>query len=151
VASITAIRAWRRSKKPFVANGVSGGVTCEMIRGASPDVGHHRWAYYPSWSPDGRWLLFAVKLEPETMFEVAKIRLDGTDLERLAIQGFMPVWQPVPVAGGRRCPDVMRDGYGIKGRGRGTTTLESIRHAGKVATATSPRRVATPEYATVTS
>jgi hypothetical protein len=38
------------------------------------------------------------------MFEVAKIRLDGTDLERLAIQGFMPVWQPVPVAGDAAAP-----------------------------------------------
>jgi Tol biopolymer transport system component len=57
-----------------------------------------RWAYYPSWSPDGRWLLFAVKSVPEAPFEAAKARPDGSEFQRLGIQGFMPTWQPVPAS-----------------------------------------------------
>jgi hypothetical protein len=56
-----------------------------------------RWAYYPSWSPDGRWILFAVKSAPEAPFEVARARPDGSEFQRVGIQGFMPTWQPVPV------------------------------------------------------
>jgi YVTN family beta-propeller protein len=55
-----------------------------------------RWAYYPSWSPDGDWLLFAVKSEPEALFEVVKVRRDGGAFQPQGIQGFMPAWQPVP-------------------------------------------------------
>jgi DNA-binding beta-propeller fold protein YncE len=56
-----------------------------------------RWAYYPSWSPDGRWILFAVKSAPEAPFEVARARPDGSEFQRVGIQGFLPAWQPVPV------------------------------------------------------
>jgi len=54
-----------------------------------------RWADYPSWAPDGHWLLLAVKAASEETFAVARVRPDGTEFTRLGIKGFMPVWQPV--------------------------------------------------------
>jgi dipeptidyl aminopeptidase/acylaminoacyl peptidase len=55
-----------------------------------------RWAFYPSWSPDGQWLLFATKAEVSAGFELGRVRLiDGT-FEPLGIAGFWPSWQPIP-------------------------------------------------------
>ena len=54
-----------------------------------------RWALYPSWSPDGRWLLFAVKSQAEDTFDIARARPDGSELSRVGIEGNMTAWQPV--------------------------------------------------------
>jgi TolB protein len=97
----------------------SGGSSTQVT---SCDRTDCRWAYYPSWSPDGRWLLFAVKSEPEAMFEVAKARPDGGEFQRLGIQGFMPAWQPVPVDENDATPTLtVGEGFGLEAEGTSLT------------------------------
>ncbi|MCI0712671.1 MAG: DUF5050 domain-containing protein [Chloroflexi bacterium] len=51
--------------------------------------------WYPSWSPDGQWLVFASSRDSD--FEIYRMRVDGSDLERLTYSignDEFPAWSP---------------------------------------------------------